>query len=103
MKIIHDDGYNNNERLRYKPVVYCNVVQSLVTIIKAMNMLEMKYESEVVSAEASQLISFVRSKYSIDLICIYQRYFCIHSISNSVFTKCLTLMAFFPIYFDNFF
>ena len=65
MKIIHDDGYNNNERLMYKPIVYCNVVQSLYTITKAMKMLSINYESETVSAEASRFTAFVRSMYSI--------------------------------------
>ena len=64
MKIIHDDGYNDKERLMYKPIVYCNVVQSLYTIIKAMKMLTINYKSETMSTEASNFVAFVRSMYS---------------------------------------
>ncbi len=79
MKIIHDDGYSNKERLMYKTIVYCNVVQSLYTIIKAMKMLSIHYESETVSIEASNFIAFVRSMYSIErnytLIINYKFYY----------------------------
>ena len=71
MKIIHDDGYNNKERLMYKPIVYCNVVQSLYTIIKAMKRLVIRYESETVSTDASHFIAFVRSMYCIEIIYTY--------------------------------
>ena len=34
MKIIHDSGYSLYEKEQYRPVVYCNTIQSLLTIIK---------------------------------------------------------------------
>ena len=34
MKIIHGNGYSDKEKLQYRPVVVCNAIQSLFTIIK---------------------------------------------------------------------
>ena len=34
MKIIHGNGYSESERILFRPVVFCNAVQSLYTIIK---------------------------------------------------------------------
>ena len=34
MKIIHGNGYSEAERILFRPVVFCNAVQSLYTIIK---------------------------------------------------------------------
>lgn len=39
MKIIHETGYSREECEEYKPVVYSNTIQSLMTIIKAMDQL----------------------------------------------------------------
>ena len=35
MKIIHDNGYTMHEKEQFRPVVFCNTVQSLLTILKA--------------------------------------------------------------------
>ena len=34
MKIIHDNGYSLKEKELFRPVVFCNTIQSLLTIIK---------------------------------------------------------------------
>ena len=34
MKIIHGNGYSVGERILFRPVVFCNTVQSLFTILK---------------------------------------------------------------------
>ena len=34
MKIIHDNGYTLHEKEQFRPVVFCNTVQSLLTILK---------------------------------------------------------------------
>ena len=60
IKIIHDDGYNHKERQMYRPIVNCNVVQSLVSIIKAMQLLSIQYSSETVATEASAFITTVK-------------------------------------------
>ena len=48
----------------YKPVVHSNVVQSLITLIKAMALLSIEYENETVSAIASDFIIFVQGRCS---------------------------------------
>ena len=62
MKIIHDDGYNESERLLYKAVVYSNTVQSLLPIVKAMKELSIQYERESVAEIGSNYIRFVEGK-----------------------------------------
>ena len=44
----------------YKPVVYSNVVQSLVALVKAMSLLSIAYENETVSGIASDFITYVK-------------------------------------------
>ena len=44
----------------YRPIVNCNVVQSLVSIIKAMQLLSIQYSSETVAIEASAFITTVK-------------------------------------------
>lgn len=43
MKIIHETGYNKEECEQYKPVVYSNTIQSLMTIIRAMGELRIDF------------------------------------------------------------
>ncbi|XP_065219593.1 guanine nucleotide-binding protein G(i) subunit alpha [Planococcus citri] len=43
MKIIHETGYSREECEEYKPVVYSNTIQSLMTIIKAMDQLGISF------------------------------------------------------------
>jgi guanine nucleotide-binding protein G(i) subunit alpha len=40
MKLMHDNGYSNDERLAYKEVVYSNIIQSMKSIIEAMGKLD---------------------------------------------------------------
>lgn len=42
-RIIHEKGYTNEECLTYKPVVYSNVVQSMMAIIRAMGQVEIDF------------------------------------------------------------
>jgi len=43
MKIIHETGYSKEECEQYKPVVYSNTIQSLMTIIRAMGELRIDF------------------------------------------------------------
>ncbi|XP_011505328.1 PREDICTED: guanine nucleotide-binding protein G(i) subunit alpha-like [Ceratosolen solmsi marchali] len=43
MKIIHETGYSQEECEQYKPVVYSNTIQSLMTIIRAMGQLKIDF------------------------------------------------------------
>uniref|UniRef100_A0A673IRH1 G protein subunit alpha i2 n=1 Tax=Sinocyclocheilus rhinocerous TaxID=307959 RepID=A0A673IRH1_9TELE len=44
MKIIHEDGYSEEECKQYRAVVYSNTIQSIMAIIKAMSNLKIEYE-----------------------------------------------------------
>uniref|UniRef100_A0A5G2R5X2 G protein subunit alpha i3 n=1 Tax=Sus scrofa TaxID=9823 RepID=A0A5G2R5X2_PIG len=43
MKIIHEDGYSEEECKQYKVVVYSNTIQSIIAIIRAMGRLKIDF------------------------------------------------------------
>ncbi len=43
-RIIHEDGYSEEECKQYRAVVYSNTIQSIMAIIKAMSNLKIEYE-----------------------------------------------------------
>ena len=43
-RIIHEHGYTPEECLTYRPVVYSNVTQSLVAIVRAAGQLNIEFE-----------------------------------------------------------
>ena len=43
-RIIHEHGYTPEECLTYRPVVYSNVTQSLVAIVRAAGQLSIEFE-----------------------------------------------------------
>lgn len=45
MKIIHMDGYSKEDFEQYREVVYSNTIQSLATIIRAMETLNIQFAS----------------------------------------------------------
>jgi hypothetical protein len=45
MKIIHMDGYSKEDFEQYREVVYSNTIQSLATIIRAMETLNIQFGS----------------------------------------------------------
>jgi hypothetical protein len=45
MKIIHMDGYSTEDFEQYREVVYSNTIQSLATIIRAMETLNIPFGS----------------------------------------------------------
>ena len=55
MRIIHGQGYSNDERLKYRELVYKNVVKGIVTLIEAMGTLDIPYESEAAKQRAESL------------------------------------------------
>ena len=42
-RIIHEQGYTQDECLSYKPVIYSNTVQSMMAIVKAMQQLSIAF------------------------------------------------------------
>lgn len=44
MKLIYAQGFNKNERLDFKPVIFNNIIQSFRTIAEAMGELGIEYE-----------------------------------------------------------
>ena len=44
VRIIHEDGYSEEECKQYKVVVYSNTIQSIMAIIRAMGRLKIDFE-----------------------------------------------------------
>lgn len=55
-RIIHKDGYSLEECLEFITIIYSNTLQSIMAIVKAMNMLNIGYghaDQQVEAAERS--------------------------------------------------
>uniref|UniRef100_A0A672MWG6 Guanine nucleotide-binding protein G(i) subunit alpha-2 n=1 Tax=Sinocyclocheilus grahami TaxID=75366 RepID=A0A672MWG6_SINGR len=57
MKIIHEDGYSEDECKQYRAVVYSNTIQSIMAIIKAMSNLKIDYRETARVDDARQLFA----------------------------------------------
>ncbi|KAL1272352.1 hypothetical protein QQF64_028214, partial [Cirrhinus molitorella] len=57
MKIIHEDGYSEDECKQYRAVVYSNTIQSIMAIIKAMSNLKIDYGEAARVDDARQLFA----------------------------------------------
>ncbi|KAJ8372816.1 hypothetical protein AAFF_G00276710 [Aldrovandia affinis] len=55
MKIIHEDGYSEEECKQYKVVVYSNTIQSIMAIIRAMGCLKIDFGEATRADDARQL------------------------------------------------
>lgn len=57
LRIIHEDGYSEDECKQYRAVVYSNTIQSMMAIVKAMASLKINYSnpSRVVSCTHTHL------------------------------------------------
>lgn len=55
MKIIHEDGYSEEECRQYKVVVYSNTIQSIIAIVRAMGRLKIDFGDVARVGDARQL------------------------------------------------
>ena len=55
MKIIHDNGYTKEDCLQFKPVVYSNTIQSMLAIVRAMDVLQISFADAQNDERAKQL------------------------------------------------
>ena len=62
MKIIHMDGYSKEDFEQYREVVYSNTIQSLATIIRAMETLNIPFGSSDRDRDAAMGKIFFESK-----------------------------------------
>jgi guanine nucleotide-binding protein G(i) subunit alpha len=76
MKIIHEEGYSNEECLQFRPVIFSNTVQSLIAIIRAMGQLKIGLQNTELVEDAKQLFyltSEVEDEIPDELSCIMKR------------------------------
>ncbi|XP_038061257.1 guanine nucleotide-binding protein G(i) subunit alpha [Patiria miniata] len=57
MKIIHEEGYSEEDCKQYKPVVYSNTIQSMIAIIRAMGSLKVDFGDGDRTDDARQLFA----------------------------------------------
>ncbi|ESO01260.1 hypothetical protein HELRODRAFT_187144 [Helobdella robusta] len=56
MKIIHSYGYSREERISYKSIVICNVLQCMASILRAMKNLNIQFSDENLEEAAIKVI-----------------------------------------------
>lgn len=61
MKIIHETGYSNEECEQYRPVVYSNTIQSLMTIIRAMGQIRIDFTDPIKAVSSFSIIKHYSS------------------------------------------
>ena len=45
--IFDENGYTTEERLRFKPVIFSNTIQSMLAILQAMNRLKISFADSI--------------------------------------------------------
>ncbi|KAL7073425.1 hypothetical protein ACQ4LE_006959 [Meloidogyne hapla] len=60
MKIIHDNGYNEVERLERRHAVYRNIINGVESLIIAMQKMELRYSSKEVEDSADKVIEIIK-------------------------------------------
>lgn len=59
MKIIHEGGFTTEDNKQFKPVVYSNTIQSLVTIVRAMAVLHIDFEANDRESDAKLVLDVI--------------------------------------------
>ena len=67
MKILHQDGFSEQERCNFKPVVYANTAQSMIAILKAMESLDISFEDKSRAEDGKKLRAAAGQMEDIDL------------------------------------
>lgn len=62
MKIIHLNGFTDQERVLYRSVVFSNTAQSLKVILEAMVKLRIEYGSSENQTVGQSFVAFIESK-----------------------------------------
>ena len=67
MKILAQNGFSEQERVNFKPVVYTITVQSMVAIVKAMEALDISYSNDSCEEDGKKVIKTVAQMEEFDL------------------------------------
>ncbi|KAL2089083.1 hypothetical protein ACEWY4_015982 [Coilia grayii] len=59
MKIIHEDGFSGDDVKQFRPVVYSNTIQSLATVLRAMETLSIEYADKDRAADSKMVFDVV--------------------------------------------
>ena len=61
MRILHKDGFKKSHRLSYIPIVQSNTIQSLISILQAMEKLKIKFADPDRLEDQKQLYDYIQS------------------------------------------
>lgn len=61
MKIIHDNGFTEDDLLRFKPVIFSNTIMSLVTMLRAMDKLRIQFDEKARMVDARMVYDVAQS------------------------------------------
>ncbi|XP_007060871.2 guanine nucleotide-binding protein G(t) subunit alpha-3 [Chelonia mydas] len=61
MKIIHKDGFTDQECMEFRSVIYSNILQSILAIVKAMSTLGIDYKNPASKEDERQLYTMANS------------------------------------------
>ncbi|XP_038667429.1 guanine nucleotide-binding protein G(t) subunit alpha-2-like isoform X1 [Scyliorhinus canicula] len=61
MTIIHKDGYTDHECMEFKTIIYSNIIQSMLAIVRAMSLLGISYQDPVRTADVQHLFNLADS------------------------------------------
>lgn len=57
MRILHEKGFNKQDQIAYKPVIYNNIIQSMLTLLRMMRPLEIAFSDQKREEDARQFKS----------------------------------------------
>ena len=66
MKIIHLNGFTKEECLEYRNFVFSNSIDSLKTILKAMNNLSILFGDNKSESEAKKFLNYIETSFSLN-------------------------------------
>ena len=67
MRIIHESGYTEVDRKHYRPVVYSNTIQSLMTILSAMRKLDINFPDASRREDVKDFLELVANSNDVEL------------------------------------
>lgn len=70
-RIIHEDGYSEDECKQYRAVVYSNTIQSIMAIVKAMASLKIVYSDPARTVRHTNARHWLKSNICQNFKCIY--------------------------------
>ena len=91
MKIIHCNGFTEDDRVKYRAIVFSNTILSMTAILKAMKFLDIRLEDPGLQITMNEFLSSVQSELSLSIFAssLEAQCFCVHRSRCSIFDFCI--------------